>query len=53
LVRGWSPKRVRVRDERLWWGFPPDFLWRAVALMDFMRLSLKRAAHVALASSAK
>jgi hypothetical protein len=34
-------------------GLPPDFLWRPVALMDFMRLSLRRAAHVALASSAK
>ena len=32
---------------------PLDFLWRPVALMDFMRLSLRRAAHVALASSAK
>ena len=34
-------------------GFPPDFLSRPVALMDFMRLSLKRAAHVAFARSAK
>ena len=25
---------------------PPDFLWRVVALMKSMRLSLRRAAHV-------
>jgi hypothetical protein len=34
-------------------GLPPDFLWRPVALMDFMRPSLMRAAHAALAGSAK
>jgi hypothetical protein len=32
---------------------PPDFLWRAVALIICMRLSLQRAAHVFVASSAK
>jgi hypothetical protein len=32
---------------------PPDFLSRSVALMDCMRLSLKRAAHVVVAGSAK
>jgi hypothetical protein len=32
---------------------PPDFLWRAVALITCMRLSLRRAAHVDVASSAK
>jgi hypothetical protein len=31
----------------------PDFLWRAVALMICMRLSLRRAAHVLVARSAK
>jgi hypothetical protein len=34
-------------------GFPPDFLWSALALMDFMQLSLRRAAHVTLASGVK
>jgi hypothetical protein len=32
---------------------PPDFLSRPVALMIYMRLSLRRAAHVDVASSAK
>jgi hypothetical protein len=32
---------------------PPDFLCRPVALMICMRLSLRRAAHVVVASSAK
>jgi hypothetical protein len=32
---------------------PPDFLSRTVALIDRMRLSLRRAAHVDVASSAK
>jgi hypothetical protein len=32
---------------------PPDLLWRPVALMICMRLSLRRAAHVDVASSAK
>jgi hypothetical protein len=32
---------------------PPDFLWRLVALMNSMRLSLWRAARVVVASSAK
>jgi hypothetical protein len=32
---------------------PPDFLWRPVALMICMQLSLRRAAHVVVASSAK
>jgi hypothetical protein len=32
---------------------PPDFLLRTVALMIFKRLSLRRAAHVDVASSAK
>ena len=32
---------------------PPDFLSRFVALMIYMRLSLRRAAHVAVAGSAK
>ena len=31
----------------------PDFLCRPVALMICIRLSLRRAAHVAVASSAK
>jgi hypothetical protein len=34
-------------------GLPPDFLSRPVALMIRMRLSLRRAAHVVMASSAK
>ena len=46
-------EEAEVRNERLSKGFPPNFLWSPVALMDFMRLSLRRAAHVALASSAK
>src|ERR1700761_7224980 len=32
---------------------PPDFLWRVVALINTVRLSLRRAAYVAIASSAK
>src|ERR1700761_2677476 len=32
---------------------PPDFLWRVVALINTVRLSLRRAAYVAVASSAK
>jgi hypothetical protein len=32
---------------------PPDFLWRPVALRICMRLSLRRAAQVDVASSAK
>jgi hypothetical protein len=32
---------------------PPDFLLRPVALMICMRLSLRRAAHVVVASCAK
>jgi hypothetical protein len=32
---------------------PPDFLWRPVALMICMRLSLRRAANVVVASIAK
>jgi hypothetical protein len=32
---------------------PSDFLWRPVALMICMRLSLRRAAHVVVASRAK
>ena len=31
---------------------PPDFLWRLVASMNFMRLSLRKAAYVALSSAA-
>ena len=31
--------------QKLWWAFP-DFLWRLLALADFMRLSLLKAAHV-------
>ena len=34
-------------------ALPPDFLSRPVALMTCMRLSLRRAAHVVVASSAK
>ena len=32
---------------------PPDFLWRPVASMICMLLSLRRAAHVVVASRAK
>ena len=31
---------------------PPDFLWNLVALANFMRLSLKKAAYVASSSAA-
>jgi hypothetical protein len=41
------------RDRRSLHRAPPDFLCRPVALMVCMRLSLRRAAHVAVASSAK
>jgi hypothetical protein len=30
---------------------PPDFLWNLVALMYFMRTSLRKGAHVALSSA--
>jgi hypothetical protein len=30
----------------------PDFLWNLVALMDFMRPSLRKGAHAALSSAA-
>jgi hypothetical protein len=42
-----------VQDAKLSKGFAPDFLRRPVALMDCMRLSLRRAAHEALASRTK
>jgi hypothetical protein len=32
---------------------PPDFLSRSVALINFMRFSLRKTAHVVVASSAK
>jgi hypothetical protein len=41
---------------RSFWGSvpspPPDFLWNLVALANFMRLSLKKAAYVASSSAA-
>jgi hypothetical protein len=33
-------------------GLPPDFLWSLVALANFMRLSLKKAAHAVVSSAA-
>ena len=33
--------------------FPRNFLWRPLALMSFMRLCLRRAAHVAVARTTK
>ena len=46
VVRG----RVQTQVPRL---RPPDFLSSMVALMDSVRLSLRRAAYVAVASIAK
>ena len=47
-------KRVhenRKRNSRSLRFAPPDFLWNMVALTNFMRLSLRKAAYVALASA--
>jgi hypothetical protein len=46
------PKKEPL-DRRSLRRAPPDFLWRPVALGIYMRLSLRRAAHVDVASSAK
>ena len=32
---------------------PPDFLWNLVALVNFMRLSLRKGAHAASSSAAR
>ena len=33
-------------------ALPPDFLWNLVALANFMRLSLRKGAHVVVSSAA-
>ena len=45
--------RIGRNRRSLHYAPPPGFLWRPVALMICMRLSLRRAAHVDVASSAK
>jgi hypothetical protein len=47
-----SPERRQMKRRSLHYA-PPDFLWRPVALRICMRLSLRRAAHVDVVSSAK
>ena len=54
--RGWSLARNRAPGNGYRGSLhcaPPDFLWRPVALMICMWLSLRRAAHVDVASNAK
>jgi hypothetical protein len=52
-----GPKRVvcenRKGNRRSLHSAPPDFLWNSVALEDFMRLSLQKAAYMAVASGAR
>jgi hypothetical protein len=48
LEPAWEPKRNR----RSLHCSPPDFLLRMAALIDFVRLSLRRVAYVVLSSSA-
>jgi hypothetical protein len=49
-------KRVcenRKRNSRSLHYAPPDFLWNLVALANVMRLSLRKAAYVVVASAAR
>src|SRR5271170_7496320 len=43
-----SPSVYTYSQERKKEGLPPDFLWSLVALASLMRLSLRKAAHVAV-----
>ncbi len=45
--------RNRERNSRSLHYAPPDFLWNLMALANFMRLSLRKAAYVAVASAAR
>ena len=47
-----SPPVHTYLQEKKKEGLPPDFLWSLVALASLMRLSLLKAAHVAVASAA-
>jgi hypothetical protein len=43
----WGTQHLLPVWPKLWWA-SPDFLWRLLALANFMRLSLMKAAHVNL-----
>jgi hypothetical protein len=49
----WDGDRFADVVEGWYQDYSPDFLWRPVALVICMRLSLWRAAHVVVAGSAK
>ena len=47
-----SPPVYTYLQEKKKEGLPPDFLWSLVALANFMRLSLLKAAHAVMSGAA-
>jgi hypothetical protein len=47
-----SPRVYTYLQEKKKEGLPPDFLWSLVALANFMRLSLLKAAHAVMSGAA-
>ena len=49
----WGIRYLEKRNRRSLHGAPPDFLLNLVGPTSFMRLSLRKAAHVALSTAAQ